>query len=81
MFENHGHIHVFAPGQGQTTPPLPRGNFFSLRQLFSQFSPLLQVFPIQDLNSTVAKRGSMFIGLMTSDDAIWFRYQKAVLMR
>ena len=30
---------------------------------------------------SVAKRGSVFIGLMTSDGAIWFRYQRAVLMR
>ena len=30
-----------APGQGQTTP---WGQFFSLTVLFSQFSPLLQVF-------------------------------------
>ena len=36
---------------------------------------------VKDLNSTVAKRGSVFIGLMTSDGAIWFRYQRAVLMR
>ena len=36
---------------------------------------------IKDLNSTVAKRGSVFIGLMTLDGAIWFRYQRAVLMR
>ena len=35
----------------------------------------------KDLNSTVAKRGSVFIGLMTSDGAVWFRYQRAVLMR
>ena len=36
---------------------------------------------LKDLNSTVAKRGSVFIGVMTSDGAIWFRYQRAVLMR
>ena len=36
---------------------------------------------IKDLNSTVAKRGSVFIGLMTPNGAIWFRYQRAVLMR
>ena len=35
----------------------------------------------KDLNSTVAKRGSVFIGLMTPDGAIWSRYQRAVLMR
>ena len=33
------------------------------------------------LNSTVAKLGSVFIGLMTSYGAIWFRYQRALLMR
>ena len=31
--------------------------------------------------STVAKRGSVFIGLMTPNGAIWPRYQRAVLMR
>ena len=36
---------------------------------------------LKDLNSTVAKRGSVFIGLMTPDGAIWFRYQRAVFMR
>ena len=35
----------------------------------------------KNLNSTVANRGSVFIGLMTPDDAIWFRYQRTVLMR
>ena len=35
----------------------------------------------KDLNSTVAKRGSVFIGFMTPNGAIWFRYQRAVLMR
>ena len=38
-------------------------------------------FAIEDLNSTVAKRGSVFIGFMTSDGAIWSRYQRTVLMR
>ena len=32
---------------------------------------------IKDINSTVAKRGSVFIGLMTPNGAIWFRYQRA----
>ena len=44
----------------------------------------LQVVPLfclKDLNSRVAKRGSVFIGLMTPDGAIWSRYQRAVLMR
>ena len=36
---------------------------------------------IKDLNSTVAIRGSVFIGLMTPNGAIWFRYQRAVLMK
>ena len=27
------------------------------------------------------KSGSVFIGLMTSDGTMWFRYQRAVLMR
>ena len=36
---------------------------------------------VKDINSTVAKRGSVFIGLITSDGAIWSRYQRAVLMR
>ena len=36
---------------------------------------------LKDRDSTVPKRGSVFIGLMTPDDAIWSRYQRAVLMR
>ena len=36
---------------------------------------------LKDLNSTVAEKGSVFIVLMTDDGAIWFRYQRAVLMR
>ena len=35
----------------------------------------------KDLYSTAPKRGSVFIGLMTPDGAIWFRYQRTVLMR
>ena len=34
---------------------------------------------VKHLNSTVAKRGSVFYGLMTPNGAIWFRYQRAVL--
>ena len=50
------------------------------------FALCFQHFPrdltnVKDLNSTVAKRGSVFIGLMTPDGAKWFRYQRAVLMR
>ena len=36
---------------------------------------------LQDTDSTAAKRGSVFIGLMTPNVAIWSRYQRAVLMR
>ena len=36
---------------------------------------------LKDLYSTAPKRGSVFIGLMTPDGAIWSRYQRAVLMR
>ena len=42
---------------------------------------LREFVKLKDLNSTVAKRGSAFIGLMTSDGAIWFKYQRAVLLR
>ena len=38
-------------------------------------------FAFKDYDSTVAKRGSVFIGLMTPGGAIWPRYQRAVLMR
>ena len=34
-------------------------------------TPMLKTF--KDLNSTIAKRGSVFIGLMTPDGAIWFK--------
>ena len=40
----------------------------------------LNLTHFKDLNSTVAERGSVF-GLMSPDGAIWFRYQRAVLMR
>ena len=36
---------------------------------------------LKDRDSTVPKRGSVFIGLMTPDGAIWSRYQRAVLIR
>ena len=36
---------------------------------------------LKDTDSTVAKRGSVFIGLITPNGAIWSRYQRAVLMR
>ena len=35
----------------------------------------------KDTDSTAPKRGSVFIGLMTPDGALWSRYQRAVLMR
>ena len=37
---------------------------------------LLEEF--KDLNSTVAKMGSVLIGLMTPNGAIWFRYIKGL---
>ena len=37
--------------------------------------------PVKGLYSTAPKRGSVFIGLMTPDGAIWYRYQRTVLMR
>ena len=36
---------------------------------------------VKDLYSTAPKRGSVFIGLMTPDGAIWSRYQRTALMR
>ena len=39
------------------------------------------IFRFKDTDSTVAKRGSVFVGLMTPNGAIWSRYQRAVLMR
>ena len=44
MFENYGHIHVICPRAGADNT---MGSIFSFTHLFSQFSPLLQVFPIQ----------------------------------
>ena len=44
IFENGGHIHVHSHGAGADNP---WGQFFSLKNLFSQLSPLLQVFPIK----------------------------------
>ena len=32
----------------------------------------------KDLYSTAPKRGSVFIGLMTPDGAIWSRYQRTI---
>ena len=40
-----------------------------------------QYLGIKDRDSTGPKRGSVFIGLMTPDGAIWSRYQRAALMR
>ena len=42
---------------------------------------LYRASKVKDTDSTVAKRGSVFIGLMTPNGAIWSRYQRAVLMR
>ena len=35
-------------------------------------------YGLKDLYSTAPKRGSVFIGLMTPDGAIWSRYQRTV---
>ena len=35
----------------------------------------------KDTDSTEAKRGLVFIGLMTPNGAIWSRYQRTFLMR
>ena len=35
---------------------------------------------LKDADSTAPKKGSVFIGLMTPDGAIWSRDQRAVLM-
>ena len=50
---------------------------------FYQISDFVQAFwtSFKDLYSTAPKRGSVFIGLMNPDGAIWSRYQRAVLMR
>ena len=40
-----------------------------------------KTFTLKDTYSTAAKRGSVFIGLMTPNCAIWPRYQRAVLMK
>ena len=48
----------------------------------SNFNRVTAIFSVsenvglKDLNSTVAKRGSVFIGLMTPDGSICFRYQR-----
>ena len=44
MFGNNIHIHVHCPGVVEDNPP---GVIFSLPLLFSQYSPLLQIFPIK----------------------------------
>ena len=41
MFENNVYIHVYSPRTGADNP---LGSIFSLTVLFSQYSPLLQVF-------------------------------------
>ena len=40
IFENGGHLHVYSPGAGADNP---LGSFFTLTNLFSQLSFLLQV--------------------------------------
>ena len=44
MFENGGHIQVYSPGAGADNP-LGSNFFHNITVLFSQYSPLLQVFP------------------------------------
>ena len=50
-----------------------------------RISPIMKLgmehYELKDLYSTAQKRGSVFIGLMTPDGAIWSRYQRTVLMR
>ena len=43
MFENNGYEHVYRPGAGAGADN-PLRSLFSLTVLFSQSSPLLQVF-------------------------------------
>ena len=45
------------------------------------FLKSVSIYHFKDLYSTAPKRGSVFIGLMTPDGAIWSRYQRTVLMR
>ena len=52
----------------------------SLMGIFTEMFIFTQMF-IKDQYSTAPKRGSVFIRLMTPDDAIWSRYQRTVLMR
>ena len=47
--------------------------------LFHDNASFLRDVAFKDLNSTVAKRGSVFIELMTPNGAKWFRYQRTVL--
>ena len=44
-------------------------------------SLIFNCLELKDRDSTAPKRGSVFIGLMTPDGAIWSRYQRAVLMK
>ena len=43
-----------------------------LKQTVQGLSSDMIAINIKDLNSTEAKRGSVFIGVMTPDGAIWF---------
>ena len=40
-------VYVYSPGAGAGADNPPGLNYFSLTHLFSQFSPVLQVFPIK----------------------------------
>ena len=70
---------VFYSGRIRTLVAM--ATYSSHRLILSSTANATLCLNFKDLNSTVAKRGSVFIGLMTPDGAIWFRYQRAVLMR
>ena len=54
---------------------------FNLFQDYQKANKILEAASLKDTDSTVAKRGSVLIGLMTPNGAIWSGYQRAVLMR
>ena len=53
----------------------------SLTSLGWFINKIVIVYVLKDTDSAAPKRGSVIIGLMTSGGAIWFRYQRAALMR
>ena len=57
-------------------------NIMSMHTFVSfELNPMTHWSVFKDRDSKAPKRGSVFIGLMTPDGAIWSRYQRAVLMR